>query len=396
MKKLTFICLLMALCVASVIATAESPKEITDLQRFHYGGSDTDIANHVTALEDGGFLVAGCTTSNDGDISHRESTSQEYSDAWAIRLDAEGGVVWDYLTGTESLYDQFTKAVQLPQGRIGLVHFTNDNYELVILSPDGMLENSLALPTTIMDLLVTDDALVMVGMDINTVVDSSWPAFVVKMSLEGEILWQHTFTELYDEQYPSIAKADGGYLLGGYFRSKEPLAIVPLISKIDEDGMVIWKQKGKIEADMVRGIADVAVTKSGGALGVGHLFSFSGMNDEALAIVTDQSGNELQNVSITTPSYGSFNSLLSLKDGTFLAAGHTLAPAGTLGTLSAGWLAQLDENAAVLAEGYIENEFDQGGLVSGLVQAADGAIYLYGVGHGNGADAVLIRLDFPK
>ena len=55
-----------------------------------YGGSGHDFAGDVIATPDGGYLIVGGAGSTDGDISGNLGNS----DMWAIRLDANGNKLW--------------------------------------------------------------------------------------------------------------------------------------------------------------------------------------------------------------------------------------------------------------------------------------------------------------
>lgn len=59
------------------------------------GGSGNEFAGEVYALPDGGFIVAGSTTSNNGDITLNRGAT----DAWIIRLNNQGGIVWQKTFG---------------------------------------------------------------------------------------------------------------------------------------------------------------------------------------------------------------------------------------------------------------------------------------------------------
>jgi hypothetical protein len=55
-----------------------------------FGGSDVDYASSVAETADGGFFAAGATRSGDGDF--REASGD--LSAWAARLDPDGGLLW--------------------------------------------------------------------------------------------------------------------------------------------------------------------------------------------------------------------------------------------------------------------------------------------------------------
>jgi hypothetical protein len=55
-----------------------------------FGGSGIDMANSVLQAADGGYLVAGGSASNDGDIVGNYSNG----DCWIVKLDAGGNLQW--------------------------------------------------------------------------------------------------------------------------------------------------------------------------------------------------------------------------------------------------------------------------------------------------------------
>lgn len=62
-----------------------------------YGGSLNDAARSIRQLDDGGYIVAGYTYSVDGDVSgHHEGFGNDY---WVIRLGSGGDLVWQKCLG---------------------------------------------------------------------------------------------------------------------------------------------------------------------------------------------------------------------------------------------------------------------------------------------------------
>lgn len=56
----------------------------------NYGGSNDDRANDIIQTNDGGFAVIGISTSSDGDVS----SNQGNSDFWVVKLDLKGNITW--------------------------------------------------------------------------------------------------------------------------------------------------------------------------------------------------------------------------------------------------------------------------------------------------------------
>jgi hypothetical protein len=60
-----------------------------------YGGSGEDVANSIDLTLDGGYIVTGHTWSFDGDIS----SNQGFIDYWVLKLNVNGVIEWDKTYG---------------------------------------------------------------------------------------------------------------------------------------------------------------------------------------------------------------------------------------------------------------------------------------------------------
>jgi hypothetical protein len=60
-----------------------------------YGGSSIDIANSIQQTSDGGYVVAGQSSSNDGDITSPKGSS----DFWIVKLTKTGAISWQKSLG---------------------------------------------------------------------------------------------------------------------------------------------------------------------------------------------------------------------------------------------------------------------------------------------------------
>jgi hypothetical protein len=70
------------------------------------GGSQREGAASVTQSSDGGYVMAGTTESNDGDVSGYHGGT---SDAWVVKVDRNGNKQWQKTFGGS--YDDEAKAI---------------------------------------------------------------------------------------------------------------------------------------------------------------------------------------------------------------------------------------------------------------------------------------------
>jgi hypothetical protein len=66
-----------------------------------YGGSNGDIANCIILATDGGYAIAGYTNSKDGDLSKNHG-GLEPSEVWVIKLNSSGTIEWQTSIGGSS------------------------------------------------------------------------------------------------------------------------------------------------------------------------------------------------------------------------------------------------------------------------------------------------------
>ena len=73
---------------------------IGDIEWEHsYGGLEAEEATSVIQMADSGYVIAGYTTSNDGDVSGLHGMVGFYSDFWVIRIDSLGNLIWQHCLG---------------------------------------------------------------------------------------------------------------------------------------------------------------------------------------------------------------------------------------------------------------------------------------------------------
>ncbi|HLP93896.1 MAG TPA: T9SS type A sorting domain-containing protein [Saprospiraceae bacterium] len=197
------------------------------------GGSNLDIGYSLTQTKDGGYIVAGESQSDDGDVTQNQGNS----DFWVIKLAADGKIVWEYSFGGSAL----DRANDIQPARdSGYVVFgqsaSNDgdvqnargNYDqwLIKISEQGLLEWEKSFGGTSDDfgqsVCVTQDVgYALLGFTSSTdwdVInnDGGKDFWVLKTSDSGDLEWQATLGGSDQERGICIQQTtDQGFILAG-------------------------------------------------------------------------------------------------------------------------------------------------------------------------------------
>ena len=131
-----------------------------------YGGSEFDNAIDIKTTDDDGYIIAGITRSNDGDISGFHGIAGEFTDLWIIKIDSLGTIEWQRcLGGTE---DEGSPEITIMENGSYLINgYTASN--------NGDVSGNHSYPGYFAD------------------------GWLVKLSNDGELLWQQCFGSLMSE-----------------------------------------------------------------------------------------------------------------------------------------------------------------------------------------------------
>src|SRR5689334_22356021 len=67
-----------------------------------FGGTSVDYTAPIRQTSDGGFILAGATYSNDGDVNGNHSSDQ---DLWVLKIDSGGSIQWQKCLGGTAYED---------------------------------------------------------------------------------------------------------------------------------------------------------------------------------------------------------------------------------------------------------------------------------------------------
>ncbi|MGB5030769.1 MAG: hypothetical protein WBO76_01580, partial [Saprospiraceae bacterium] len=188
---------------------------------YTYGGESSDIPKDMVQTSDGGFVTAGYTVSEGGDIS----INYGFSDMWVIKVDSNGLLEWELSVGGS--YDDAIL-------NIGINNENEIYFAGVSTSNDGMIGIHFG---------VDDYADIVFG----------------KISQEGEILFIKVLgTENDDECFSVVQNSQGSYLLTGYTSSPLLLTTDGYIIKLSEEGELVWeKLYGGSDDDLIYSVAEI-------------------------------------------------------------------------------------------------------------------------------------------
>jgi hypothetical protein len=199
------------------------------------GGNQSDMAYSIQQTTDGGYIVAGSTKSNNGDVSGNHQEYQE--DMWIVKLDDTGAIEWQKCFGGTSA-DRATSILQTEDGGYIAAGLTS--------STNGDVSGN----------------------------HGSTDVWIVKMTSEGTLTWQKCLGGSGGDDARSIAQTeDGGYIVAGATTSTNGDVLGIHISnppysyqtndgwivKLDDTGAIEWQKcLGGIDNDYAQSVVQTA------------------------------------------------------------------------------------------------------------------------------------------
>ena len=197
------------------------------------GGSGWDTAYDVQQTNDGGYIVAGANNSNDGDVSG----NQGGKDFWVVKLDASGNVLWSKSLGGTTI-DEAHSIRQTPDGGYIVAGNSSSNngdvganygiadFWIVKLDASGTLQWEKNLGGSAYDqaysiITTSDGGYLATGYSASNDNDVSGnhgegDIWTVKLDNTGTIQWQKSLGgSLQDSANDVQQTTDGGYIIIG-------------------------------------------------------------------------------------------------------------------------------------------------------------------------------------
>ncbi|HMR81879.1 MAG TPA: hypothetical protein PKE30_02070, partial [Niabella sp.] len=196
------------------------------------GGSSDEYAYSVQPVADGGYIVAGYTWSNDGDVTGNHGSG----DYWVVKLNNNGNIEWQKCLGGSG-HDQAHSVLPVADGYIvaGYSQSTGgdvsgnhgaDDYWVVKLNNSGDIEWQKALGGSGQDIAQSVQSVangyIVAGISLSIDGDvtgnhGSGDYWVVKLNSDGDMQWQKSLgSGAIDWAYSIQPASDGGYIVAGY------------------------------------------------------------------------------------------------------------------------------------------------------------------------------------
>lgn len=254
-----------------------------------YGGAELDVAYWVQETNDGGYVVAGWTS----------SFSIGSSDFWLVKTDAYGNMLWNKTYGRRYA-DMAYSAKQTSDGGYIMAGRTasfipevglRDDFWLVKTDSEGNMEWNKTYGGLDWDLAcsvqqTSDGGYIVAGWTRSFGAGGS-DFWVVKTDPDGNMEWNKTYGQVgFEWAYSVQQTSDGGYIVAGEtsYRNMNFWVV-----KTDSIGNMEWnKTYGGAEIDVA---TSVLQTSEGGYLVAGYTYSFGFGGVDFWVVKTDSMGN---------------------------------------------------------------------------------------------------------
>lgn len=339
-----------------------------------YGGSGSDLACAITQVTDGGYVLAGYSNSDDGDVS----VNHGGFDFWVLKISATGSVAWQKSMGG-SLNDIPTSLCATNDGGVVVGGSTK--------SDDG---------------------------DVIGYMDST-DCWLVKLSATGAIVWQRTLGGTGSDGVTSVAQTfDSGYIVAASSRSHDHDVTGnhgdydAWIVKLDAGGSIQWEHSmGGTEMDVsndIRQTADSGFIMVGSVLSAdGDVTGSHGAFDYWVVRLSATGATEWKKCYGGT-DYDYAACVYPALGGGYLVGGRTYSADGDVAGFrggSDGWIVRIDDTGAVVWQRCLGGtDYDD---CAAIMQATDSGIVMAGYaisddsdvsGNHGGSDVWLVRLAY--
>jgi len=234
-----------------------------------YGGDGDDAANSVVHTSDGGYILAG----------YSSSFGSGGNDMFYTKTDANGNIVWSETHGGSG---------------------EEKAYSVVELSTGGYI----------------------IAGGTNSFGAGNTDMYLIRLDANGALLWTKTYGGAgFDYAYDAKETNDGGYILAGYTYSYGAGSADFYLVKTDGSGTIQWtKAIGGLADDFAWSVVEIS---SGGYAIAGNSKSFGGGEEDIYFIITDANGTPVVSKTFGGTSEDFGTDLTETTDGGFAITGYS-------------------------------------------------------------------------
>ncbi len=290
------------------------------------GGAAYDYATSITAMPDGGFVVAGYTSSAGAGVD----------DALIVKLDSNGEPVWAKTLGSAA-YDYAVSVTATSDGGVGIAGYIQNDAARTIdwliakLDANGnkvwMKRLNGAGSDVGTSIVATSDGGFVVAGYTTSAGAGNQDFLILKLDSNGNKLWARTVGGANNEQALLVTPTlDGGYVVTGYTESAGVGDKDLLVVRLDGNGNKVWvKTLGGVGEDVAYSIKTLS---DGSFVVVGNTASAGAGGNDFLIAKLDANGNKVWCRTLGGAGADTTFSVAASPDGGFAVVGRTNSAGG--------------------------------------------------------------------
>lgn len=371
------------------------------------GGSGGDFGYSITSSADGGYVVAGNTLSNDGDVTANHGNS----DVWVVKLNSTGAIVWqktmggssgDYAYSITSTSDGGYILAGVTASNDGEVTGNHGDFDIWVVKINGM--GNIIWQKTYggggadwgNKIISTSDGGYLVVGNTNSIngdvsgAHGQNDGWVIKLNSTGDIMWQKLLGGSLNDFFNKVAStSDGGYIVTGSTYSNDGDVSGNhgdrdgWVIKLNSTGNIVWKKLyGGTAFD---DLGSIIATPEGNYIIVGGTQSNNGDvsgnhgNYDSWIIKIDGNGNIIWKKVMGGSGLDGFTSALINSQNELVVIGETQSNNGDVSGFKGGedvWIVKLDANGNTLDKKVLGGSDNEAGLE--FIASSDGAFVMVG------------------
>lgn len=292
-----------------------------------FGGLDFDEACAVRQTRDGGYIFAGLT----------DSFGAGKGDVYLVKTDGKGRKLWQRTFGGSD-FDFANDIQETRDGGFILVGLTwssgpgsDDNLYLIKADKNGnevwektygargMASYGFSVQQT------SDGGYIALGatLPIGSAEGTYEKAYLLKTNASGKMTWSKTFGgSAYDSAGAVRQTSDGGYIVAGTFSSGIAGQGYDIyLRKMDKSGKLLWEKHFGGKGN--EWVNSVQQTRDGGYIIASDTDSIGHGEDDAYLIKTDKSGKKMWELTLGGTASDSAEAVQQTSDGGYIVAGDT-------------------------------------------------------------------------